>query len=1025
MTFGVAVSSSGVFRDRADRRFERFRRTGDPRDLAAVFDSTAAELWRVAAHLCRNAHDAEDAVQNTFLAAIEGRSEWDAERPLLPWLLGLLVNRVREQHRRNARSIDLARLPPEPIEDPTERVIHQEFTAAITASLQHVDEPLRSTLEQHLVHGKKAHEIAAHAGMSAGAVRMRIHRGLDQLRRHLPRAGFAIGAIKLPMPPTAFDSVRAAVLEAVPGGAALPTTATLGAFLLMTTMKWLVGGAAIVAAVSLALLWPSTGDIGSPTGHGAPVVGAVADSTGPPAPNIPNEPVRDTTAASAAPRVAAAPATTKGELHIRVCTAWNDAPIPDVGIEVSWGLRPKATAREVGNAGGAPTTAAASAQQIAAGRATATTDTEGRARLELPLGRARIGIPAFGQCPAVEIDVGAADATECVVRVPAAFTGKVRVVADDDVPVAGARILGRAVTETSLVEHELGITDSAGRWTGEFASRYLFVRAVARWRAASAPVALSNDATNVTLRVGDAAAVVHGTVFAADGAPLAGAVVLLHARAVRVSELAPIALRTSSAGTFTCDYLPPGPCLVLATHNTPPGRCRFTLQDIQAAADSPTRVELRFPIGARLTTKLRRANGDSGGHSNVTLAPRHKELPPRLATLVMSGANTDSRGDCVLDGLFPGPYEMRVSANATDAPSELDLRDGEMRELVVTLATEQWIEVEVVDDAGKPLAGWVVALDGDSIRQGQTLPMNGRARFDHVAAGPHEVVVLRRPQGFPVLQRATPTNQRTRLVVPRSARALHSVRGTLAAASDIPLDDLRVVLMSASPQFPPSSRDQVTAVLDPATRAFAFESVPSGSYHLMIATRLAPKAMRTDLRVDADVDLGPIELGTGGIDLQLTRSDGQAVREPVVGLDAGNATFTSIAADASTGLLPRDLPAATYRLLAWGRDVEPVIVPVTVRIGERTPLPITMRAATEVPMQFEGATARGSIRRLTLQRGGAPFLSVLVDPSQPFARGLAPGSYHVECEDADGSRSTADFQVGPATTAPVVLRLVR
>ena len=52
-------------------------------------------------------------------------------------------------------------------------------------------------------------------------------------------------------------------------------------------------------------------------------------------------------------------------------------------------------------------------------------------------------------------------------------------------------------------------------------------------------------------------------------------------------------------------------------------------------------AQLRFPIGARLTTKLRRANGDSGGHSNVTLAPRHKELPPRLATLVAAELGDD------------------------------------------------------------------------------------------------------------------------------------------------------------------------------------------------------------------------------------------------------------------------------------------------------------------------------------------------------------------------------------------------
>jgi RNA polymerase sigma-70 factor (ECF subfamily) len=93
VTILAAVSSSCVLRNPSDRCFARFRRGGDPRDLAAVFDRTAPEVWRVAAHLCRHRHDAEDAVQGTFLAAIEHRDDWDEARPLLPWLLGLLCNR--------------------------------------------------------------------------------------------------------------------------------------------------------------------------------------------------------------------------------------------------------------------------------------------------------------------------------------------------------------------------------------------------------------------------------------------------------------------------------------------------------------------------------------------------------------------------------------------------------------------------------------------------------------------------------------------------------------------------------------------------------------------------------------------------------------------------------------------------------------------------------------------------------------------------------------------------------------------
>ena len=67
-----------MIRAREDRWFDRYRRNGDPRLLARVFDRTAPELWKVAAHLCRDRHAVEDAVQGTFLVAIEARQAWDA-----------------------------------------------------------------------------------------------------------------------------------------------------------------------------------------------------------------------------------------------------------------------------------------------------------------------------------------------------------------------------------------------------------------------------------------------------------------------------------------------------------------------------------------------------------------------------------------------------------------------------------------------------------------------------------------------------------------------------------------------------------------------------------------------------------------------------------------------------------------------------------------------------------------------------------------------------------------------------------
>ena len=92
--------------------FAQFRATGSATALAAVFDALAPELLLVAAHLAPRGVDAEDIVQTTFLHAIRRAARWDAARPLLPWLIGILVRNAQAEGRSRGRQPDPARLPP-------------------------------------------------------------------------------------------------------------------------------------------------------------------------------------------------------------------------------------------------------------------------------------------------------------------------------------------------------------------------------------------------------------------------------------------------------------------------------------------------------------------------------------------------------------------------------------------------------------------------------------------------------------------------------------------------------------------------------------------------------------------------------------------------------------------------------------------------------------------------------------------------------------------------------------------------
>jgi hypothetical protein len=170
------------------------------------------------------------------------------------------------------------------------------------------------------------------------------------------------------------------------------------------------------------------------------------------------------------------------------------------------------------------------------------------------------------------------------------------------------------------------------------------------------------------------------------------------------------------------------------------------------------------------------------------------------------------------------------------------------------------------------------------------------------------------------LTRSVPTNQLTRLVVPKDARALHTLRGTVTAANGVEPADLQAFLMRmpGGPSLRPSAQTQTTV-----DAAVARVHVPCGAgrtYHLMIGLPRKPMALRTDVQVGAnDVDLGEIELGVGGLDVQFARSDGRPVLEPALGMDVGGVF----------GLAPANARERPRAARAAGGDVSPA------RVGAR------------------------------------------------------------------------------------------
>lgn len=255
----------------ATSNFLRYREGGDVAALGAVFDAVAPRLSSLALHLCGDPADAEDAVQNTFLVAIGKATAFDAARPLMPWLCGVLEGEVRNlqrsrRRRRQTPLVDVGDRADDGV-GPLALSERHELVEVLRTHVAALPGDLRQVMLLRLQHGLAPVEVAEVLGVSPGTVRMRLHRGLEALRRLLPAS---LGVLLASMMTTrGLAAVRTVVLGAASGHA---VAVVGGAMLKKILMAVAVG---VVMAIGWFVLTPAGVDASTPSRDDGAVAAAV------------------------------------------------------------------------------------------------------------------------------------------------------------------------------------------------------------------------------------------------------------------------------------------------------------------------------------------------------------------------------------------------------------------------------------------------------------------------------------------------------------------------------------------------------------------------------------------------------------------------------------------------------------------------------------------------------------------------------------------------------------------------------
>jgi RNA polymerase sigma factor (sigma-70 family) len=234
--------------------FARYSQGGDIDALAEVFDRVAPDLERLARRLVADRHRADDLVQATFLTALERPGTFEAGRALRPWLLGILVNRASVDRRKAERTPEVDRLEPREVESPLAATSESETREVVARAIADLPPKLRRVVEARLIEETDTATLAEELAISRGALRVRLHRGLERLRRALPPSLATVFAA-LFIHSRGLAQVRSHVLQeaARQAGGSAVAAASAGAIGMGALMsKKLVGGVAAALLIVLA-----------------------------------------------------------------------------------------------------------------------------------------------------------------------------------------------------------------------------------------------------------------------------------------------------------------------------------------------------------------------------------------------------------------------------------------------------------------------------------------------------------------------------------------------------------------------------------------------------------------------------------------------------------------------------------------------------------------------------------------------------------------------------------------------------
>jgi RNA polymerase sigma-70 factor, ECF subfamily len=190
-------------------------RAGDEMAFAELIDRYGALMLRVAQMYVRDRASAEEVVQETWLAVLNGIDRFEERSSLKTWLFRILTNRAKTRGQRDGRMVPFSALAGEaaeadepsvdpdrflgpdsprpgawaapPIAWPEDRLLEKETLDVIEMAIDELPETQRAVILLRDVDGWDPMDVSDVLGITDGNQRVLLHRARSKVRAALER----------------------------------------------------------------------------------------------------------------------------------------------------------------------------------------------------------------------------------------------------------------------------------------------------------------------------------------------------------------------------------------------------------------------------------------------------------------------------------------------------------------------------------------------------------------------------------------------------------------------------------------------------------------------------------------------------------------------------------------------------------------------------------------------------------------------------------------------------------------------